>query len=201
MPEAARTGRYEPLLMRRLVAVHEALTQAGFAYALGGALALAVHAREPRFTKDIDLNILADPAHPEPLLACLPDEIVVPATAAPAIRRDQQVRLIWPDPETPVDLFFPADPEFHRQVTDRATSFRFGSADIPVMTATDLMVFKMLFNRTKDWADIESLLEVDAGDPDEAAEWIERFLGPDAPQLDRLERTRAEVAARPPLAD
>ena len=134
--------------MRRLVAVHEALARAGFDHALGGALALAVHVKEPRFTQHIDLNILADPAHPEPLLACLPDEIEIPASAAAAIRHDQQVRLIWPDPETPVDLFFPADPDFHRLVTDRAVAYRFSSADIPVMTATDLMVFKMLFNRT-----------------------------------------------------
>lgn len=35
----------------------------------------------------------------------------------------------------------------------------------------------------------------DAGDPDEAAQWVERFLGPDAPQLDRLRRTRAELSA------
>ncbi|GAA3651915.1 hypothetical protein GCM10022237_09710 [Nocardioides ginsengisoli] len=193
MAEPATIGRYEPLLMRRLVAVHDALDRAGFAHALGGALALAVHVKEPRFTKDIDLNILADASHPEPLLACLPDEIAVPASAAPAIRRDQQVRLTWPDPATPVDLFFPADPDFHRMVTDRATPFRFGSADIPVMTATDLMVFKMLFDRTKDWADIESLLEADAGDPAEAAQWIERFLGPDAPQIGRLARTREEL--------
>ena len=194
MSEPANTRRYEPILMQRLVAVHEALADAGFAHALGGALALAVHVKEPRFTKDLDLNILADPNHPEPVLACLPHQIEVPASAAAAIRRDQQVRLIWPEPETPVDLFFPASPDFHRMVTDRAVPFRFGSADIPVMTATDLMVFKMLFNRTKDWADIESLLESNAGDPDEAAAWIDRFLGPDAAQLERLRRTRDELA-------
>lgn len=194
IPSAARTGRYQPVLLRRLVAVHDALDTAGFAHALGGALALAVHVKEPRFTKDIDLNILADPVHPEPLLACLPSEIEVPAAASDAIRRDQQVRLIWPNPETPVDLFFPADPEYHRLVTSRATPFLFGDAAIPVMTATDLMVFKMLFDRTKDWADIESLLESGAGDPDEAASWIARFLGPEASQLGRLARTRAEFS-------
>jgi len=38
-------------------------------------------------------------------------------------------------------------------------------------TATDLMVFKMLCNRRKDWADIESLLRCSAGDSAEAVEW------------------------------
>lgn len=62
-------------------------------------------------------------------------------------------------------------------------------AVIPVLTATDLMVFK----RTRDRADIEALLKTRAGDADEAARWIEGFLGPEAVQLQRPAATRTEI--------
>ena len=38
-----------------------------------------------------------------PLLACLPSEITVPPDSEEQLRERGQVRLIWPDPETPVD--------------------------------------------------------------------------------------------------
>lgn len=181
MPE-----RGTPLLLGRLQAVHRALDAAGFAHAVGGAIALAVHVREPRFTADIDLNVIADPDHPEPLLRCLPPEVIVPARAAEEIRRDGQTRVIWPDPDTPVDLFLPQHPTYHRLVTDRARAVDFLGEDIPVMDATDLMVFKVLFDRSKDWVDIESLLENRAGDVDEAVRWLTEFLGEDDSRLSRL---------------
>ena len=71
--------------------------------------------------------------------------------------------------------------------------YDFARAAIPVVSATDLMVFKMLCNRTKDWADVESLLEAGAGDPEEAARWITDFLGTGAPQVERLARTQEEI--------
>ena len=55
-----------PLLLQRLSSVHQHLSQAAIDHAVGGAIALAVHVREPRFTADIDLNVLADADHPLP---------------------------------------------------------------------------------------------------------------------------------------
>ncbi|MFT3854826.1 MAG: hypothetical protein QM733_19120 [Ilumatobacteraceae bacterium] len=178
------------LVLSRLQALHEALDRAGFEHAVGGAIALSVHA-EPRATTDMDLNVIADPEHPQRLLDTMPDGVVIHPSAAAELRRDGQVRLIWPHPDTPVDLFLPQHPEFHRLVNDRARpDIEQIGFDIRVISATDLMVFKMLFNRTKDWADIESLLRAGAGDPDEAADWIVQFLGPDDERLTRLDDAR-----------
>ncbi len=64
-------------------------------------------------------------------------------------------------------------------------------------TATDLMVFKMLCNRRKDWADIESLLRCSAGDSAEAVKWVASVLGPDDPRLAQLQAIIDELAEEP----
>jgi hypothetical protein len=48
------------------------------------------------------------------------------------------------------------------------------------------MVFKMLFNRRKDWADIAEMIAAGAGDCDEAAAWIVRLVGEGDPRLSEL---------------
>lgn len=65
-----------PLLLERTVRIHEALERAGFAHAIGGALALGYHVEEPRATRDIDLNVSADPACPQLLFDALPPSIL-----------------------------------------------------------------------------------------------------------------------------
>lgn len=179
-----------PLLLRRLRSVHEALDREGFDHAVGGAIALAVHVQEPRFTADIDLNVMADAEHPEAMLSALPPEVEVPDHAADRIRRDGQIRLFWRDPDTPLDLFLPQHPAYHALVTSRAAPVDFLGADIKVMSATDLIVFKTLFDRSKDWVDIESLVESDAGDLEEAARWVSGFVGDDDPRVARLRSMR-----------
>jgi hypothetical protein len=176
-----------PLLLQRLTQVHRALDSVGIDHAIGGAIALAVHVMEPRFTADIDLNVVADPHHPQKLLDALPHEISIPEDAAETIARDGQIRLVWarPSPATPLDLFWPVDPVFHALVVSRAQEVGFLGQGIKVMTATDLMVFKALFNRSKDWVDIESLVEAGAGDVAEAVDWITRFVGQDS-RVERL---------------
>ena len=71
----------------------------------------------------------------------------------------------------------------------------FLGAEIKVLTATDLMVFKMLFDRRKDWADVGSLIRANAGDPAEAADWVAQIVGPNDPRLAKLRETRDEVDA------
>jgi len=185
--------RPEPILLERLRRVHEALDAAGYDHAVGGGIALAVHSREPRFTDDIDLNVLADPDRPEAILDVLPTDLDIHPTAARELRETGQVRVMWRDPDTPLDLFLPQHPAYHQLVNDRAQPVNFLGVDVLVITATDLMVFKMLFDRSKDWVDIEQLLRAEAGDPDEAASWVASFLGADASQLERLARLRATL--------
>jgi hypothetical protein len=49
-------------------------------------------------------------------------------------------------------------------------------------------VFKALFNRTRDWADIEDIAAVGTVDVDEVLGWVARLVGRDDPVLHRISR-------------
>ena len=66
---------------------------------------------------------------------------------------------------------------------------------VPILTATDLVVFKMLFDRRKDWADIEELLRFGSPNVDEARGWLVRLVGPHDPRERKLDELLAELRA------
>lgn len=185
-----------PPLLRRLILIHRALDSAGFEHAVGGALALGQYALDARATYDIDLNVIANPLNPEPLLDCLPSEIEIPSTAITQLQRDGQVRLNWPDPDTSVDLFLPQHPTLHHLVNQRAKSFDYFGDEIKVLSPTDLVIFKALFNRGKDWVDIASLHDADVVDFGEAIMWVSEIVGADDARVTRL----GEIADSPRYA-
>lgn len=180
-------------LLRKLAALHAALTVAGFDHAVGGGLALAFHAA-PRFTDDIDLNISADPTRIDELIAALPPEIVIHEGAVDELRRTDQVRLFWPNPGqevldgTPIDIFLPAHPTFHHRLNQRAEQVSLGGLEFRVVSATDLVILKALFDRSKDWVDIEAMLHRGKVDVADALAWLTQLVGPDDSRLDRLRR-------------
>jgi hypothetical protein len=51
---------------------------------------------------------------------------------------------------------------------------------LPVLDCTALAVFKALFDRTKDWADIEEIVTAGALEAPRAVAWLERIHGPDS---------------------
>ena len=163
--------------------MHAALAEGGVAHGFGGAIALAYAVEEPRATVDIDLNISGDADHPEPVLRALPPGVRWGRRDVASIRDDGQVRLWWDD--TPVDLFFPQH-ELHAVVASRYRAVPFAGVTIPVLSPTDLVVFKALFNRTKDWADIEAIVQAGTADVAEALRWIERIGGSAGPSYHRL---------------
>jgi len=178
----------------KLLAIHRALDAAAVSHAFGGAIALAYAVADPRATNDIDLNIAVSVDDAGRVVAALPDGITARPDVLDTIRKDGQDRLRWGD--VPVDLFFPQH-EFHATVQERARRQPFRNVTIPVITATDLTVFKTLFDRTKDWADIESMLQAGAVDVPEARRWVETILGADHPGAIRLARLAEEVRSRP----
>jgi hypothetical protein len=188
MPELSRS-----VLLQKLAALHEALTRSGFEHAIGGGLALAFHA-QPRFTDDIDINIFADATRIDELLAALPREIVVPDGAVAELRRTDQVRLFWPESGqvaedgTPIDIFLPAHPTFHHRLNERAMPVALGGLEFRVVSATDLTILKVLFDRSKDWVDIEAMLRHSTVDVDDAVAWLTVLLGAADTRIERLLR-------------
>lgn len=188
------------LVLERAVELSRALDAAGFRHALGGALALAYHVRDPRGTNDINVNVSADPDDPERLFLTLPRGIVWEAADVGRAVRDGQVRLSWGEDRlraTPVDLFLPQH-ELHAVVAERAELVPMLDDMVPILSATDLTVFKALFDRTKDWADIEELLAYGEVDQQEVLVWLERIVGADDRRVARLHAAAAEAGRDAP---
>ena len=162
------------ILGQRLLAIHDGLKGAGIHHAFGGAIALAYCTEEPRGTRDLDVNVFVVPSEAEGAFAALPSDIVVTDDDRHRVARDGQVRVWWDD--TPVDLFFDVH-DFHRQVGAAVRMVSFLDRSVPVLACTDLVVFKAMFNRTKDWADIEEMIAAGTVDADRALHWLTRILG------------------------
>jgi hypothetical protein len=185
------------LVLERALEVHHHLDAAGIPHALGGALCLAYHVEEARATRDLDLNVMADPQHPESLFRVLPPGVPWGSSDAAAVRESGQVRLQWPHPDgqapIPLDLFFPQH-QFHDVVMTRTELVAMLDETIPILSATDLMVFKMLFDRRKDWADIEELVRFGKADVAEARSWLTEIVGPTDLRQATLDSLLAELS-------
>jgi hypothetical protein len=171
--------------VEKIVAVHEYLRIGQINHAFGGAIALGYHVEAPRATADIGLNIAADIAGARVVLRALPPGVSWAKADVAQIERDGQTRLFWD--RTPVDLFFPQH-ELHDVVASRLEQVPFASTMIPIVSATDLCIFKAMFDRTKDWADIEAMLVYGEVDRPEVRHWLTRLLGEDDQRVARLDR-------------
>jgi hypothetical protein len=196
------------LVLERAVAISTSLTAASVGHAFRGALALAYHVSDPRGTNDIDVNVTCDPDRPEMAFAALPADLPWGPEHTTRAARDGQVRLLWPQPggvgrPVPVDIFLPQH-DFHAVAASRTENVPMLQAQVPILSATDLTVFKALFDRTKDWADIEELLRYGSVDLAEVLRWLTELLGAEDPRLSRMgeaARTAASGAGTPTAAE
>jgi hypothetical protein len=176
----------EPALPEKIVALHDRLTQAGIEHAFGGALALAYYA-EPRATDDIDVNVFVAPTALPTVLGALAPLGVGGEQVDPAIvDRDGQCRLWWG--RTPLDLFFAYD-AIHQAMRAEARLQPFGDSRLPILAPEHLVACKAIFDRPKDWLDIEQVLVCVADlDTAEVRKWLDRIAGPEDPRRQRFDR-------------
>ena len=165
----------ERTLVEKVVRVMTALELAGIPAALGGGLALAYHA-EPRATSDADINIFVTVADVDRVMRAMADAgVTTSPSATEEARSREQVRLLMDG--TFIDLFFAVHP-FHESCQRRAQRRPFDGASLAVLAAEDLVVFKVLFNRAKDWLDIEAILAAQPGfDGAYVLGWLDTMLG------------------------
>lgn len=171
------------ILAERLLAVHVALDEAGLPHAFGGAIALAYCTQEPRGTRDLDVNVFIEADRAGEALDALPRGVTVTRADRTAARRDGQVRVMWDD--TPIDLFFNTH-EFHREAAREIVEVPFEGTTISVLGCEALIVFKAMFNRSRDWADIEAILDAGAADGRRALDRLRSLLGKSDPAVTRL---------------
>lgn len=182
-------------LAEKALAINVALTESGYAHAFGGALALAFHIAEPRGTRDIDINVFVPANDARTVLGILPPEVQWTDDDVEEVARNGQVRVFWDD--TPLDLFFVTHP-FHENAAAHVEFVPFAGHQIPILAADDLAVFKAFFDRTKDWADIEAMLDVQSFDVHVVLGWLVDLLGADDHRIVRL---RGLIDREPPQDD
>ena len=178
----------------RIVAAHEMLDSLSVPHQFGGAIALAWY-RSPRATTDIDLNITLAPSEAEPILGALRHlGVSVSEADRVTIARDGQARLDWDG--SYLDLFF-ATLDLRREMAERSRQVNFGPVPIPILAPEHLIVCKAIFDRPKDWVDVEEVLawgtEVESAT---VLGWIGELLGSESAQYVRLSEL-FEPAVRP----
>src|SRR5579884_81043 len=176
-------------LTSKVLALHDAFTDAHIAHAIGGAIALAYYG-EPRATADIDVNVFVPETEGESVLRVVGGLGAAVQTALRDVLRDGQCRVMWG--QTPVDLFFATLP-FNQAMARAVRIVPLAGRDIPILAAEHLIVCKALFNRPKDWPDIAQML---LGVPDlrvaEIRSWMNQLVGADDGRAQRLETLIAE---------
>jgi hypothetical protein len=174
----------EASLPEKVLALHEQLTRAEIPHAFGGALALAYYA-EPRATIDVDLNLFVSPTSYPEIERELANIGVGDGVKPEIVERDGQCRLRWGN--TPIDLFFAYD-AFHEAMRRAVRSEPFGETRIPILAPEHLLVCKTIFNRPKDWLDIEQMIVcVEELEIVEICTWLERIIEAEDPRRKRLD--------------
>ncbi len=184
-----KPGVSEPSLPDKVLAIHNALAKAKVAHAFGGALALAYYA-EPRATIDIDVNVFVAPAAYATVERAL-SPLGVGAIEQTVAERDGQSRSWWG--RTPIDLFFAYD-ELHEAMRRAARMVPFGEDRLPVLAPEHLVICKSIFDRPKDWLDIEQILVCTAGlEIEDISNSLERIVGRDDHRRERFEEVVQNV--------
>lgn len=162
-----------------------ALDMAGCEYAIGGAIALGFWAR-PRSTMDVDVTLFLPPAEVTGCVRLL--ESIGCKLANDAAERSLsehgycQVEFDGGR----LDVFLPLIP-FYAEARQRRRAVELGDQRVMVWDAETLCVFKMMFFRLKDLADVEEMLRVQGDRLDR--EWvlgqIQSIYGPLDPRTAR----------------
>jgi hypothetical protein len=172
-----------PSLPEKVIAIHKALASTQIPHAIGGAIALGYYG-EPRGTVDVDVNVFVPVDRWSEVRDALRPLGVGVSVDGPALERDGQVRLWWD--RNAIDLFFSYDP-FHDEMRRAARRVPFAGETIPILAPEHLAVCKAMFDRPKDWLDIEQMVvATDPFDLPEVEAWLVAMVGEDNQRLVRL---------------
>lgn len=175
----------DPLQVARRIA--DSLESAGITYALGGALAYGFWG-PPRGTLDVDLDVFE---------AIDRLDVVFGALSEAGVRVDEEEarRSVLDRGDfrgsfdgMRVDVFV-AFNEYHDAVRDRRVERQVLGRPMWLLSAEDTIIFKVLFDRAKDWVDLERLCALRKGtlDREYVRGWLRRWLDADDERLARLE--------------
>jgi hypothetical protein len=173
-----------------------ALDAVGCEYAIGGAIALGFWAK-PRSTMDVDVTLFLPPADIGRCVQLL-------QSIGCTFSTDDANRLLSEHGYCQVefgggriDVFLPLIP-FYEEARKRRQAVEFGDQRVMVWDAETLCVFKMMFFRLKDLADVEEMLRVqgDRLERDWVFEQIQAIYGRRDPRTVRWEELAGGTPGR-----
>ncbi len=176
-------------LVGRILRIHQLLDKADVGHAFGGALALAYCTGEPRATRDIDINIFLPAEQVSVVQKALHSVIEFTDSQLRYLKAEGQTRVFWD--ETPVDLFFNVS-DLHQHMSLKTSQGTLNGVEIPILSAEFLAIFKAMFNRTKDWADLEAMVEEGSFNSDFVVSQLVDLLGAQDARIERLSRLVAK---------
>lgn len=159
----------------------------GIPYALGGALAYAYWGA-PRGTLDVDLDLFGPPDVLERAFVSLRRAGVVVGEAEARVSVAERGDFRGVCGGIRVDVFVAFDP-FHESVFARRVRVNLMDRPLWVLSAEDLTIFKVLFDRPKDWVDIERMIALQSTsfDLEYVRKWLSGWLEASDERLGRLE--------------
>ncbi|MBI4350807.1 MAG: nucleotidyl transferase AbiEii/AbiGii toxin family protein [Elusimicrobia bacterium] len=118
---------------------------------------------EPRVTVDVDVTLLTGYGGEAPFIRALLKEYRSRIPDAAAFAAENRVLLLKSAGGIALDIALAALP-FEEEAVDRATVFEFlPGLRLLTCSAEDLIVMKSFANRTRDWADVKTVIERDPG--------------------------------------
>lgn len=131
----------------------------------------------PRFTRDADLKLLLSRDDSARLLSSLPPNYEV--TSADPEKNIRKFGLVFVRDENGIRLDLGvADTPFDIKVIERAKSIRVEPRlNLTVCSAEDLIIYKLISTRARDWQDVETVIDHQGDLLDDAyiLDWLRQF--------------------------
>jgi len=159
-------------LVEALLAVHEILAKARVPHALCGGLAANLYRNEVRATSDVDLAVSVGAARLIDLVRMFSD---AGWRAEPYWRKGEQLRLSHPNLPR-VDCII-ATTDYEEAALERAVSIEVEGRSLRVLTVEDLIVFKLVAGRARDYEAVAAIINArgETLDTEYVTGWLEQF--------------------------
>lgn len=176
--------------------IADTLSARGIPHALGGALALGV-AGVPRGTRDVDVNAFVDLSALDDVFAALESLGISLDRAACRARAARDGMFVGSWDGMRIDVFIPSIP-FSEEAARTAVSVTVDGWTGRFLSPEAICLFKLLFFRPKDVADLGQLVAVrrEALDRAYVRRWIVDMMGEEDPRVAKWD----EITRSVPLA-
>ena len=158
MPSAASRAAPAELL----AALGRVMAEQGWRWFVFGAQAVVAHGR-PRLTADVDVTVdLAGASHAALVSVLAPHGFTLRFALTPEHLAETRLLPMIHRSGVPLDLVIAA-PGLDEEFLERARPADLGGVEVPVVSAEDLIVMKILAGRRKDVEDVRGVLAHQAG--------------------------------------